>query len=275
MPTIPRPSTPRRSRASVVASVVGAALAAGLLLGARPAGAQSTASTPAAADSTGAVAGYVVEFITDSVVRAVDGAEVIDLMTRRSVHTDAAGAFRFVGLPPGPRVVTVRRVGFQPFTTGVDVPVHETADLDIRLARRMATLDTVVVRGQRVAIEGPAAFRWRAQHGMGHYVTRTDLTRLHAQTARDAVIGMLGVRVDPQSGTPYFTRASYLASGGQRCGSAVVMLDGLPLSGGFDLRTLAADEIAGIEVYSSGATIPMELRSAGNGSCGLVAIWTR
>lgn len=42
----------------------------------------------------------------------------------------------------------------------------------------------------------------------------------------------------------------------------------------FNLNTLHADEVAGIEFYSGAATLPREL-SAPRGTCGALVIWTK
>ena len=67
------------------------------------------------------------------------------------------------------------------------------------------------------------------------------------------------------------------------CEDALYLIDGMPITPlGEETATEAVNsmispsDIAGIEVYRSDATVPMELRvHMMSGACGLVAIWTK
>ena len=60
-------------------------------------------------------------------------------------QTAADGTYAIVGVPPGSRVVTTRRVGYAPGRAAVTVPPGESASQDFALGRVATTLNEVVV----------------------------------------------------------------------------------------------------------------------------------
>ncbi len=229
---------------------------------------------------TAALAGYIHTVVRDSLVRPIADAEVIDLATRRSARTNDDGLYRLEGVPVGWRLLSVRRLGFQTFTTGVQVAPYETTDLDVRLTRAPMTLDTVRVLARGVARDrAPAAFARRASMGMGYFITRDEIVSAQAVTAGDLLIRVPAMRLDRVTGELFSVRATYRALGGERCQRMSVLMDGMPINGvdgrAFDIRDIPAEVVVGVEVYASPATVPPELRTILGAACGLVAIWTR
>lgn len=99
------------------------------------------AAVPAAAQQPGAIEGTVVaaaggEPLAGATVR-IGGA--------RTAVTDAAGRFRFAGLPAGPYTLVARRVGRADGTASVDVRPGATASVRIALAEETLRLDELVV----------------------------------------------------------------------------------------------------------------------------------
>src|SRR4051812_32836327 len=63
----------------------------------------------------------IVGLITDDRNTPLEHVEVILVQTKRKVSTNAAGQFRFGDLEPGKYLVTVRRIGYQPGTTEIEL----------------------------------------------------------------------------------------------------------------------------------------------------------
>ncbi len=246
-------------------------LLAAALAAATPAGAQRprvVTGQPAA------LAGYVAERVGDSALRPVKDAEVMDLITHLVAITDAMGAFRLEGVESGWHLVTIRRLGYRPVTTGVALAPNETTDLDLLLARELRQLDTMRVLARRT--EGGTAFVRRMNTGMGSYITRAEIERRQAHSAEDVLLGMAGLQLDRVTGEMYFPRNEYRSAnnGGSTCSKPALLLDGAPVRFALGMRDIPASSIAAIEVYKSAATVPPELRTE-NAACGLIAVWTR
>ena len=71
-----------------------------------------------AAQSSGTVRGHVTDAATS---RAIAEAQVLVEGTRLGAVTNASGDYTISNVPAGPRRVTVRRIGYEPFSTTVNV----------------------------------------------------------------------------------------------------------------------------------------------------------
>ena len=55
-----------------------------------------------------------------------------------------------------------------------------------------------------------------------------------------------------------------------------VLVDGMPMEPGFNLDDLPSPQlVAGVEIYTGAATIPLNLGAQANRWCGLIAVWTK
>lgn len=99
------------------------------------------AAAPAAAQQPGAIEG--------TVVAAASGEPLAGATVRtggaRTAVTDAAGRFRFAGLPTGAYTLVARRVGRADGSASVDVRPGATASVRIALAEETLRLDELVV----------------------------------------------------------------------------------------------------------------------------------
>jgi len=229
-------------------------------------GAQSAASPRAV------LSGYVAEAVSDTIVHPLVDVEIVDLEAGRWTRSNRYGAYRLEGLSPGLHVVSVRQIGFVPITVQVTLLPDEATEVDFRL-RRATELDTIVVVA--AAFEGPAGFLRRSANGMGKYFTREQIEHTTARNVGDLLRLAGGVRLDPVTGEAHAPKTEYYNSDGPRCTRMVVMVDGVVRADGFDPRQLSTDHIAGLEVYTSAATVPSELRAFESAMCGLIAVWTR
>ncbi len=94
---------------------------------------------------TGTIRGVV----RDSLGEPVVGAGISLQPGGRQAWADTAGRFTMGGVPVGAYKVRVRRVGFRPEETPVDVTAGDVTRVEFALIRVPPTLDTVVVRGER------------------------------------------------------------------------------------------------------------------------------
>jgi hypothetical protein len=124
----------------------------------------------AAQTTTGAIRGYT----RDAAGAPIEGAQVtarnIQMNVSRNTVSNASGFYNVAGLRPGAYEVTIRRIGFSPRTSSVQVQIGQTLDLDVQLAQSAATLQTVSVTA--------AAVQETRTSEVGTNVTRDQLQNL-------------------------------------------------------------------------------------------------
>lgn len=210
--------------------------------------------------------------VVDSTGAPVTGAQItLDSSSVRAVTNDS-GAFVLLDVPRGKLHVRVRRLGFRPESTAVNVETGIVANVALRLAPlpvRMATVE--VLRRPEAYDSRLAGFNARRQRKVGHFVTRDQLDGMSSARFVDAVRNIPGLQLRSLrgGGTTAFLR-------GSQC-PALVFIDGFPADAGtMDLDMIDLSGVEGIEVYSGSATIPPEFMAARETQgCGVIAIWSR
>jgi hypothetical protein len=236
--------------------------------------------------------GSVTGRVTDREQTAVVGAEVVIAAIGARTKTDSTGRFQFPALPPGLHRIDVRRLGFTPATIDVGVRTGESVSVQVLLLRAQ-TLPAVAVEGMQPSATGHRLrdFERRRSSGVGQFLTAVDLEPERTKPLGDVLIRLRGV---------YLVRSELAACltttrGAQSLQNAVtgycgnrsigtycpvaVFIDGSPSYTGhsedvFNMNSLRADEVAGVEFYSSSSTLPREF-SAPRGTCGAVVIWRK
>lgn len=245
-----------------------AALAA-LALAAGPA---AVAQQPPAASIAGR--------ITESVAGApVAGATVSVEGTTLRTLTGDEGAFRLTGVPPGPQVIRVIRIGYAPLRHYLVVPSQGSLTLDLTLGKSALTLPGLVVTADPVSrargelgtasVIGQEAIRNQTAASLAGVLELVPGTLLQPP-GLDGVqqFGLRAVPISPgtapSAGSISGPTASLLASFGTQ-----IVLDGVPVSnnvnlqglgprgeltfatasgGGIDLRRIPAATIERVEV---------------------------
>ncbi len=215
--------------------------------------------------------------VTDTMMRPLADAEVSVVGTTARVLSDANGRFRFEHVPGGVHVLTVRRVGYSPASSLVDIRDGDTLRLAFVLKRTTQMLDTM-----RVHAVQPSArlsdFETRRQQGTGQFITQQEIDRRGSVFASDLLRTLSGIRITPTSaGLLALSAREGGSTGGAGAGicEMQVMVDGRPMPRGYDLSLLPfPSEIAGIELYKGPATAPLEFGGP-NRRCGVIAVWTR
>jgi hypothetical protein len=111
--------------------------------------------------------------------------------------------------------------------------------------------------------------RARVHAGSTTYITRTDIVKAHASRVTDLLRRTTSLTVDEVGDIQVVKSRRYGCS-------MQLAVDGELQPTGFQINTLVAEEIHGIEVYPGPASIPAEYASMrGRSLCGMVMIWTR
>jgi hypothetical protein len=242
------------------------------------------------AQAQGAMTGRV----TDQALNPVSNAEVEIGEIRARTRTDSTGRFEFRGIPSGQVRVHVRRLGFAPESMEVRVVDHDVVDVQIRLVRRAQLLPEVPVEDTQPPVVDRKLkdFERRRSSGVGQFLTGKDLAPERSRPLGDVVGRLRGTYVVRSATAACLTATrgsqSFQNTASGWCGSqwvggsycpVAVFVDGYPSYSGdgdevFNLNTMHADEVAGIEYYVGAGTLPREF-SAPRGTCGALVIWTK
>jgi hypothetical protein len=183
--------------------------------------------------------------------------------------TDSTGVFALTSIRSGTRMLSVRRLGFEPVEKPVVVHAREPADLTVRLSRAVAVLDTVRIVAKRELDLTRVGFTQRKRTGTGYYMSPEQIERAGAYDLVSLLAQAPMLRRVSDNGKLVITGR------GVGTGSACVRyyVDGNEWFGGSVEDFIRPDEISAIEAYSGTFTPPQF--SPGMTSCETVLIWTK
>jgi hypothetical protein len=210
--------------------------------------------------------GVIDGVVTDTSLVPLGDATVSFLGSNVRVVTGANGRFRVRDMNPGAYVLLVRRIGFEAASLRVELSAGDTARPSFALQRAATTLDTVAIKAQRLT---PAMqeFEARRKLGFGHFITQFDIDKQNPRMLSDLLVGIPSVEVGALGGWPTNIRSG--------C-PFVVYIDGVRLPTGSDFDGLSPPKgIAGIEIYSGAATIPVQYKPTSGSFCGVILLWSR
>lgn len=143
---------------------------------------------------TGTVRGKITDASSQ---RPIFDVQVIVTGTRLAAISNANGEYTIAAVPPGDRVVSARRIGFQPSEKPVTVTAGGTATVDLALNASAVNLSEVVVTGSAAPTE---------RRKLGTSVASVDSTiisRAQATTLDQALQGKVaGAQISQNSGGP-------------------------------------------------------------------------
>lgn len=224
-----------------------------------------------AAEGRGRLAGRVVA--ADS-ARPLGGARV-SLVGGAQTVADAQGAWALADVPLGTRMLEIRALGYYPERRAVDV-VADGPPVDVALSTFQAVLDAVHVTADRTVAADLGAFERRQRGGgMGRFMTSDQIARRNPIYTSDLFRTLPGF-----TGDGSLAMRSNFSNGAGSFGVDCVpevYIDGHLMRGitAADVDGLVWPEnIAGIEVYSSGSPKPPQFDSGLSG-CGSLVIWQK
>jgi hypothetical protein len=210
--------------------------------------------------------GMIDGVVTDSALVPLADATVSFLGSALRVVTGPNGRFRVRDMKPGEYILLVRRIGYTASSVTVQLASGDTISPALVLKRAPTKLDTVTIKGEQLT---PAMqeFETRRNLGFGHFITQAEIDKRNPILLSDLLVMVPSVEVGPNGGWPINIRSG--------C-AFVVYVDGvrLPTGSGFD-DIAPPKEIAGIEIYSGAATIPVQYKPLSGSFCGVILLWTR
>jgi hypothetical protein len=223
-----------------------------------------------------AKSGVVDGIVTDTSLVPVVGATVSVVGTDLRVVSDMNGHIRIVDLQPGEYTLFVRRIGFAPAFSQLQLGEADTLRVSIALTRITNELDTVRVSAR----EDVTGFAWRRSLKVGQFITAADIERENPRTTTSLLRTRDGLSYSfDRAGNPF---VAVTRGAGRNC-RPLLLLDGFPLRGGAPSVpgvpsldwVLHPDEIGGVEIYANPAQVPARFASWGSGDCGVIVFWTR
>jgi len=287
-----------RSAVRVVVST-GLVVSAGLARGARA----QNPPTPVAPPPPAIISGAIVDSAGIPIPHAV--LSVVGESLR--VVTDSQGRFR-LAVPPGPRLLAVRALGYRPLMWAVTLGSGLEASGRIRLQQLSIVLPEMTVVGERYVPSRLAGFYQRRRIGFGKYIDPETIERRFTNSVADLLQGIAGVRVTPVPGDPLnylvnFSRCNVIEGGSSASSSAGglnilggraqstspsspsslgppskspvgVYVDGFKVPGypGEILAMINPADVEAIEVYRGPSELPAEFMSD---DCAAIVIWTK
>lgn len=226
------------------------------------------AAEASSAQTRAAVARGVMDgVVTDSSLTPVPGATITLFGSRITATTGENGRFRIVELPAGEYVVMARRLGFASASVTLHIDAGDTLRPAFALGRVTPQLDTVRASAA-FATTRMGEFEERRARKVGHFITAEEIEKRNPVFLTDMLRSVLSVRVgrDPyQVGTMRSTTGCPFQ----------IFVDGQIFSETGSLwSTPTTKEIAGVEIYSGPATVPLEYKRT-NTRCGAILIWTK
>ena len=247
---------------------------------------------------TGRLVGQVVDGRTHQPVAA---AAVSVAERQAAVDTNRRGRFVLTGLPVGEYELSVRHLGYAPFTHPVRVTQGVTTEVEIGLTPDPVEMEPIVAtasRPRRLEMKGFYERKyWGELSGGGTFYTADDIARrsplrITHMIAEAPGVKLAGCTLRGHGCKLYSTRASV---GAERAGCEMAAyIDGLPvmrgttkrwsLTSGGSMGSINSNEslndfvmpaeIAGVEVYMGLASLPAEFGGHAN-RCGVVLVWTK
>jgi hypothetical protein len=237
--------------------------------------------------------------VRDSTGAPIAGAAIAISALNRSTETDAKGAFRLENVLAGMRMLSVRRIGYSPFSRLIAVAEGENAIPPVVLGRVITRLDTVITEEQMLWREDPL-LRDMADNmklGLGHFVLRPQLEKLTAMHVSVVFEQQLGLRVVTDGrGHAWIARNRGVTSFNPECviledktGSTSppgaeclcypkVFLDNQPLSirsnSVPEVNQFLPENLEAIEMYTGAAQTPARYATL-NSQCGVIVFHSR
>ena len=237
----------------------------------------------ALAQASGTFVGIVTR---DTLDHRLSGIEVRIPQLQRSVRTNDDGSFRFAGIAPGKYAVSIRAIGYEPFTTFIDIKSGDLLDAELTLVPVAASLDTVrtVDRAKPAPPLILQEFESRRRAGAFGQFLGDSALRAHED---DMLISFLskfhGART-VSSGTSTFLASSRPGGNGRAsrdrvAGCLVTVFENGSLiypgaPGPPDFAHIRAADYSGVEFYVSSVEAPAQYSRSGTG-CGVLLLWRR
>jgi hypothetical protein len=205
----------------------------------------------------------------------VGGARVTLNGTGAATITRDNGDFLLDSLPAGTQAVTVRHLGYAPTEVAVELSSRAPARVNVQMGAYVPELKAVETVASRQE-QGLERVGWTSRKkgaATGYFIGPDQIEARKASQFTDLLTTTPGVRVQGSMGQMMIT-ATRTAG---RAGCVTIYVDGSrwqQLQPGDLDAFVRPEEVAAIEVYPGGSTMPVEFQTSG-ADCAAVVVWTK
>jgi hypothetical protein len=212
--------------------------------------------------------------VTNKAGAPVVGAFVSLVGGGTTTRTRSNGEFTLDSLPAGTQALAVRQLGFAPTEVPVELSSRAPAHVNVQLGTAVPTLAAVEVVSQRdQGLERVGFLSRKRGAGGGYFMTPEQIEARKAIQFTDLMTAIPGLRVQGTMGRMAVTSTRSVG----RSGCVTIFVDNSKFqqmeAGDLD-SYVKPEEVAAIEVYQSGASMPVEFQTSG-ADCSAIVVWTK
>ena len=194
--------------------------------------------------------------------------------TGAATLTRESGDFLLDSLPAGTQAITVRHLGYAPTEVTVELSSRTPARVAVQMGPYVPELAPVeVVSRQEAGLERVGWTQRKRGASTGYFISPEQIEARKATQFTDLLTTTPGIRVQGTMGRMLIT-ATRTAG---RAGCVNVYVDGSrwqQMEAGDLDSFVRPQDVAAIEVYPGGGSMPVEFQSTG-GDCAAVVVWTK
>jgi hypothetical protein len=194
--------------------------------------------------------------------------------TGAATLTRENGDFVLDSLPAGTQAITVRHLGYAPTEVAVELSSRAPARVNVQMGPYVPELTPVeVVSRQEQGLERVGWTTRKRGAAGGYFIGPEQIESRKAIQFTDLLTTSPGIRVQGSMGRMYITPTRSVGGGG----CVNVYVDGSKwqqLEAGDLDSFVRPQDVAAIEVYPGGGSMPVEFQSSG-GDCAAVVVWTK
>ena len=229
----------------------------------------SIAAAFAACLAQGVYAQSVRGIVTSDDSAAVADAEVS--LTRDGVvvamsRSSASGRFAFDGIDSGSYHLSARRLGYRPATITIRVNRGTPPD-SVRIVMAVLPTELTQIVYDRSETRLRDYYQRRAKGGLARFIDRAEIVKRNPVHLSDMFRRIPGASVRAARGFGNIVRI--------RGCQPTVWMDGKRMRYVELDEVTDPDAVAGVEVYSSPAGVPIEFTDPISNGCGVILVWTR
>jgi len=194
--------------------------------------------------------------------------------TGAATLTRANGEFVLDSLPAGTQAITVRHLGYAPTEVTVELSSRAPARANVQMGVFVPELAPMEVVSRLE--QGLDRVGWTSRKrgaSSGYFITPEQIEARKATQFTDLLTTTPGIRVQGSMGRMFLTATR--TAGRQGCVN--VFVDGSrwqQLEAGDLDSFVRPQDVAAIEVYPGGGSMPVEFQSSG-GDCAAIVVWTK
>jgi hypothetical protein len=194
--------------------------------------------------------------------------------TGAATLTRENGEFVLDSLPAGTQAITVRHLGYAPTEVSVELSSRTPARVSVQMGPYVPELTPVeVVSRQDQGLERVGWTTRKRGAASGYFISPEQIEARKATQFTDLLTTSPGIRVQGSMGRMFIT-ATRTAG---RAGCVNVYVDGSlwqQMEAGDLDSFVRPQDVAAIEVYPGGGSMPVEFQTSG-GDCAAVVVWTK